>query len=58
MTLSSYELPVIYFCIKLNLWNKVYDQMRMATLTLIHNGHARELFMTISFLQNGCTFEE
>ena len=31
VTMSTYELPVIYFCINIKSWKKVYNQMRMDT---------------------------
>ena len=34
--ISIYELPVIYFCLDIKAWNKVYDCMGTGTLTLIH----------------------
>ena len=42
--MSTYELPVIYFCLVIKAWIKLYDQMRMGTLILIHIVRARKLF--------------
>ena len=30
MTMSTYDLPVIYFYIFIKAWNKVYNRMHMA----------------------------
>ena len=31
VTISTYELPVIYFCIYIQAWNKVYNRVRTET---------------------------
>ena len=34
LTISIYELPVIYFYLDIKSWNKVYNRMRTATLDI------------------------
>ena len=36
--------PVIYLCVRLNIGKKVYNQICTENLTLIHIGHAHEIF--------------
>ena len=43
MTMSIYESPVVYFFIKSNLFNSVYDWMLTGTLMLIHILRAHEI---------------
>ena len=49
MTMSTYELPVTYFCLKPNLGTKY---MIGWTLSLIHIVCACKFFMTTSFLRS------
>ena len=52
LTMSIYELPVIYLCLDIKSWNKLYDRICMETATLINIVHARDVFMTTSFIHN------
>ena len=54
MTMSTFELPVIYLYLGIKNWNKSYDRIRTETLKLIHIGRTHEVFMTTSCLNMGC----
>ena len=58
MTLSTYEYAVKHFYMKLKLLIKYMIGCTLRYLTLIRIVRVREVFMTESFLHNGCTFEE
>ena len=55
MTMSTYKLPVIYFCLDIKSWKNVYNWIRTETLTLIHMSLAYEVFMKKSFFHMGFT---
>ena len=46
----------LYNYVLIKYWNKVYERICTETLTLIHIGHAHEVFMMTSFLHMGCAF--
>ena len=56
MTLSTYDLPVIYLCLKLNTGKEYMTGYKLQHLTFIHIIRVREVFMTMSFIHNGCTY--
>ena len=56
MMLSTYDEPVIYFCLKSELGTKYMIGYAWRNLTLVHIVCAAEVFMTMYFLHNGCTF--
>ena len=43
LMMSTYELPVIYYCLDIKAWNKVYDWIRTENLMLIHISCAHEV---------------
>ena len=45
----------LYYSVLIKDWNKVYDQIRTETLTIIHISRAREFFHdTLIFFATGC----